>query len=232
MKKTMSLLLLLHCIVACNYNTKKQPFFSNKKSNSRYSNVVLYDAFSNPLVADTIYYTRIAQFSPLYVGNLKDSIKLNYKAPQITHKTKIWTKYRTPNQNDLDIYIDTTKTIGFSMPIWEYYTKPQYRTNKKSFPIFIKNKSTDTLSVAIGNMLTIITETKDSINNWIPIEKKFLPGCLTSLNMLYIPPNQVLITPLRQNYGTHKTKIRVRFELGLNDTIYSNEIDSYLNIKF
>lgn len=222
--KSVFYLFLLFLILSCLHKEKTFQSFSSK---SPYANITLYDDFNNQLVPDTIYYNRIAQFSPLYVGDLKDSIKLIYKAPKIKHRTTNWLQYKLPRETDLDIYIDTTKTIGFSMPSWKNYIYPEQRGNTKSYPVFIKNISSDTLNVAIGNMLTIITETQDSINKWKPIEKRFLPSCGSSIVMLYLAPQQILITPLRQNVGTQKKKLRLKFEIGPKKKIYSNEIESF-----
>lgn len=224
LKIIISIFLFTFLLCACN---KTQNGVTKK-----YSNVVLLDDFENNLILDTVQYKRIAQFSPLYVGAIKDSIQLTYKAPNITYKTKDWTQFRTPKATDLEIYIDTTKTIGFSMPIWKYYTAPEYREQTKSYPVFIKNKSTDTLNIAIGNMLTMVTEIKNSKNVWIPLEQKFLPGCGVGLNMLYLPPNEIAITALRQNFGTIATKQRIRFELGVDKNCYSNVVNSNLTHQF
>lgn len=227
MKKSVSLFLFLICIIACNHNNKEQQSFSIKKlKENPYSNVTLYDNFENILVLDTIYYNRIAQFSPLYIGDIKDSIKLIYKASKIKQRTTNWIQYKLPKKTDLNIYIDTTKTIGFSMPSWKNYIYPEQRGNTKSYPVFIKNTSSDTLNIAIGNMLTIVTEIQDPNDEWKPIEKRFLPSCGSSIVMLYLAPQQILITPFRQNFGTQKKKLRLNFEIDPKNKIYSNEIES------
>jgi hypothetical protein len=118
--------------------------------------------------------------------------------------------------------------VGFPMGIWEYYKKPEYRLNKKSYPIFIKNKTSDTLSIGFGNILPIITESQDSTGHWKKIERQFSYFCGTGLTKFYLPPNEIAITTLRINYGKKNTKFRVKFKLGENE-IYSNEINGKIN---
>ena len=195
-----------------------------------YSNLILYDNFDNELILDTISKRRESQFSPVYIGQITDSIELCYKTSKIGHRIEDidWGKYRSPNTTDLNIFIDTTKTIGFPMWIWEYYKAPEHRVNKKSYPIFIKNQSSDTLSIGFGDVLPMLTEVRDSIGNWKQVERQFIYDCGTGLTEFYLPPNQIAISALRQNYGTNETKFRVRFRLGDNE-IYSNEINGKIN---
>jgi len=199
-----------------------------KQISEPYSDLILYDNFDNELIFDTISNKREAQFSPIYIGEIKDSIKLTYKTSKIEYRTHNWDKYRSPKETELNIFIDTTRTIGFTMWVWEYYKTPEYRVNKKSHPILIKNRSSDTLSIGIGDILPMITEVQDSIGNWKQIERPFFYGCGTGLTKFYLPPNQIAISVLRKNYGAKKTKFRVKF--GLGDTeIHSNEINGNIN---
>ena len=194
-----------------------------------YSDLVLYDNFDNELILDTLTNRFEAQFSPVYIGEIKDSVKLTYKTSKIVHRTIEWDKFKRPTSTDLKIHIDTTKTIGFPMGVWEYYKKPEHRVNKKSYPIFIENLSTDTLSIGFGDILPMITEIKDSLGQWIEIERPFIYDCGTGLTEFYLPPNQVVITAQRQNFGRTKTKFRVKYELG-DRAIFSNEIKGNINI--
>ncbi|MFV0530959.1 MAG: hypothetical protein ACK5MD_05935 [Flavobacteriales bacterium] len=130
----------------------------------------------------------------------------------------------------MKIYIDTTRTIGFSMGVWENYKKPEYRVNKKSYPIFMENLSTDTLRVGLGDILPMVTEIKDSLGQWIEIERPFIYDCGTGLTEFYLPPNQVVITALRQYLGKIKTKYRVKYELS-DKAIFSNEVKGNIYLE-
>ena len=233
MKHFANIILLLLILTSCQNKEKNIRIAKTEqkvKISKPYSNLILYDNFDNELILDTISNRREAQFSPVYIGKIKDSIKLKYKTSKFGHRLEYidWGKYRSPIIADLNIFIDTTKTIGFPMWIWEYYKTPENRVNKKSYPIFIKNQSSDTLSIGFGDVLPIVTEVQDSIGNWKQVERPFIYGCGTGLTEFYLPPNQIVISALRKNYGMNKTKFRVKFRLGENE-IYSNEINGKIN---
>ncbi|MFK7748392.1 MAG: hypothetical protein AB8B65_08385 [Kordia sp.] len=201
-----------------------------KKSNHPFANINLYDDLNNELILDTLEYNRDAQFSPLYIGDLKDDIKLTYKISKLKHGTSLDFNYVTPKSSDFTIFIDTTKTIGFPVSMFEHYKKAEYRTNKKSYPVFIKNKSADTLHIGLGDILYMRTEAQDTTGNWQEIERDHIYFCGTGLRSFYLNPNQIAVTALRQNYGRYKTKFRIRFG-NLEHKIYSNEIDGYLDFE-
>ncbi|WP_298518422.1 hypothetical protein [uncultured Kordia sp.] len=202
-----------------------------KKNTYPFSNVSLYDDFSNELILDTLQFKREAQFSPLYIGDEKKTIKLVYKTSKLAYNgTEFDRDYRIPTTSDIQIFIDTTRTIGFSMPMAVSYNKTEYRTNKKSYPVFIKNTSNKIHQIGIGEILYMKTEAKDSTGNWREIERDFMYFCGTGLARYYLNPNQIAITAFRQNYGRFKTKFRIKFG-SFEHPIYSNEIDGYLNFE-
>jgi len=193
-----------------------------------YSSLILYDDFDNELILDTVSVQREAQFSPIYIGEIKDSIKLIYKTSEIEQRTHDWFKYEIAEKTDLEIFIDTSKTIGFPMDVWEYYKAPEHRVNKKSYPIFIKNRTSDTLRIGCGDIIPMVTESQDSLGNWNQMEQPFIYFCGTGLSEFFLPPNQIMISSLRQNFGKSNTKFRVRLELR-QSKIYSNAIKGKIN---
>lgn len=202
-----------------------------KQTASRYSELTLYDDFDNELILDTISIGREAQFSPLYIGELSDSIKLTYKTAKINSRTYDWDEFKLPAQADLEIYIDTTRTVGFPMDTWEYYLETEHRVNKKSYPIFIQNQTLDTLSIGFGDILPMVTEMKNHNGNWTEIEKRFTYYCGTGRTIFFLPPNQIAITSIRQNFGNDLVLFRVKYELGDDDNILSNEIKGKIGIE-
>jgi hypothetical protein len=230
MKQIVTIILSILVLTSCQNREEKNKTVEIEKISSPYSDLILYDSFDNELTLDTISTRFEAQFSPVYIGELKDSIKLTYKTSKLEQRTNDWDKYKRPSPSDLNIYIDTTKTIGFSMGVWEYYKKPEYRIDKKSYPIFIENRSADTISVGFGDILPMITEIKDSLGHWTEVERPFIYECGTGLTKFYLPPNQIMITALRQNFGTTKTKFRVKYELP-DKAIFSNEINGNIMLE-
>ncbi len=231
MKHFANIILLLLILSSCQNNEKNNGIAKTEQKeqiSKPYSNLILYDDFDNELILDTISNRREAEFLPIYIGEIKDSIKLTYKTSKIEQRTHYWEKYKRPKKADIKIFIDTTKTIGFPMDIWKYHKAPEHGVNKKAYPIFIENRTSDTLSIGFGDILPMVTESQDSIGNWNQVERRFVYYCGTGLTVFYLPPKQILISSLRQNFGKNSTKFRVRFELGESE-IYSNEINGKIN---
>ncbi len=239
MKHSVFAIVLALLVSACHTNQEKKATVKlqtleasneTKKSEYPYANVNLYDRFKNELVLDTLKYDREGQYSPIYVGKIEDSIKLIYKTSKLEYGTDYEHSSVFPNASDISIFIDTTRTIGFPKLMSESYKKFEHRTNKKSYPVFIKNRSTKNLQIGIGDILYMNTEAKDSTGNWREIESNYMYFCGTGLRRLQLKPNEIAVTALRQNYGRYKTKFRIRFG-GTQRKIYSNEIDGYLDFE-
>ncbi|MCF1421084.1 hypothetical protein [Mangrovimonas futianensis] len=228
MKFVATIIVLFLVLTACQNEKKQSSEDIEGSKNLVFSDLVLHDRFDNTLVLDTLLLGREAQFSPVYIGKMNDSIQPYYKTAKVGYRVEDWNKYRSPEVDDLEIYIDTSQTIGFPMGVWEYEQEPERRVNKKSYPIFIRNQSNDTLSIGFGEILPIVTEAQDSLGNWMQIESPLMYDCGTGLTQFYLPPNEIAISTLRQNKGTNNTKFRVKFSFG-DHQIYSNEIEGKMN---
>ena len=82
MKHFANIILLLLIFTSCQNNEKNNGISKTEQKeqiSKPYSNLILYDDFNNELILDTISNRREAQFSPIYIGEIKDSIKLIYK---------------------------------------------------------------------------------------------------------------------------------------------------------
>ena len=193
---------------------------------SPFSNVFFKDKYRDELVLDTLSTSEIANFSPLYMGSLKDSITINYKNADKNHLVNNWGAHKNPLKSMLSIYIDTTKQIGSPIDYNALYQTPSIKPYRAlSFPVFIKNQSKDTLNVGFGDYFPMVTEVKDTTGQWIPIEKQFIYMCGTGLPTIILPPNQIAITSVKKSHGRYHTKLRLRYELIHENYMYSNEID-------
>ena len=199
-----------------------------KNSANDYRTIKLIDRFNNKLVTDTVFEKTEAQFSPIYIGEKKAAINLTYKTEKIRNRVEEWLKYKRPEINLIKITIDTSRIIGSPMGVWEYYKKPEHRNEKMSFPVFIENLSTDTLTIVFGDILPIIIEAKDTEGNWRPIQKRFKYDCGTGLTEFILGPEQIAITTMKIFTGDFKTKLRLIFDYS-EEKIYSNEIDGQIN---
>lgn len=232
MQNFLRLLILFSIIFSCKNNDEKKAIsevLQEEKTNLPYANVILYDDFDNELILDTVSVRREAQFSPVYIGEIKDFIKVVYNTSKIEQRTWDREKYRWVNETDLKIYIDTTKVFGFSMNHFKD-SENEHRVNTKSYPVFIKNETSDTLKVGVGDIFPIVTEAQDTTGKWNAIESHFMYACGVGLTEFYLPPNHIIITPLRQNIKMNTTKYRVKYALTRENQIYSNEIGG--NIGF
>lgn len=202
--------------------------------------LVLIDTFNNQLQPDTAYSITEAEFHPMYMGKKQDSISLNYWIGDIEYATMYWEEYKSPDSNDLNIFVDSTQIIGsvnnFYIPPPlsfeeenEKWKRTFVRGKIKSYPIIIKNNSVDTLKVGYGDYIPMIIEAKDSLGNWKPIQKPYIYFCGTGLTMYFLPPEEIIITSCKLFEGEYKTKMRIVF--GFERTIQSNEFTGKINYE-
>ncbi|WP_047545813.1 hypothetical protein [Psychroserpens sp. Hel_I_66] len=177
MRYFLCLSILASAIFSC-----KAPNEDSKNSKSElkenYSKLVIIDKFRSQLKLDSLENSRIANFQPLYMGKLKDTIELNYINAKAGHTNLNWDNYKYPKHDDLKIFIDTSKYIGSSKSNLEIFIEnengqhlPEH--SSLSYPIFLKNNSTDTLRIGFGDELDLISEAKDSLGNWAENQKRF-----------------------------------------------------------
>lgn len=195
-----------------------------------YSGIILKDKFENELKKDTASEMTEAQFSPVYIGEMQPEISLTYKTDKIGNRTEFWDKYGRPEKDEIVITIDSTRTIGSPMGVWEYYKKPEYRNEKISYPVFIENTNKDTLTIGFGDILPIIIEAKDENGNWKPIQTPFFYDCGTGLTEFYLAPKQIALTTMKIFDGNFKTKLRLSYEMG-DQKFLSNEIIGQINLE-
>ena len=193
-----------------------------------YSKLKLIDQFNNILQKDTATMISKAQFSPIYIGFKKTEIKITYKPSTLGNRAGKRGNHKKPDPKSMIITIDTTKTVGSPMGVYETYTKAEYRDNKIAYPVFIENLSSDTLDIGFGNVFPIIMEAKDEDGSWKAIQKKFIYECGKGLSEFYLAPKQIAITTMKQFEGTFKTKLRLVFSYS-SIKVYSNEIDGFIN---
>ncbi|MEE9350395.1 MAG: hypothetical protein V3U80_10145 [Flavobacteriaceae bacterium] len=232
MKISIQILIIL-VLISCSKRNKNQTEIKQERTiaKSEFSQIVFLDKFSNELILDTLKLETDITYSPIYIGKKSDTLNLTYQPSKMKFRTMEWFKYKKPNSNRIKIFIDTSRIIGSSMGIWEYYKASEYRLNKKAYPVFIENIGKDTLSIGFGDILPIVTEAKDSIGNWKPLHRQFIYSCGTGLSEFYLPPKHLSLTTMKLYYGDYKTKLRIAFRLG-DKKIVSNEINGFVDYEF
>ena len=90
----------------------------------------------------------------------------------------------------------------------------------------IQNIGTDTITIAYGDFLPLITEAKDSIGNWKPIEEKWTYMCGNGVGSIILPPNEIGLSATMVYHGNYPTTLRLRI-----DSSFSNEFMGRINYR-
>lgn len=196
---------------------------------SEKSNVLLVDRF--PLIRDTIGLNKTnfifeddderwmteANYEIFYIGPKKDTLFMYpllgflYPPPppsehegEYTFDLEVYTNpnesylvdffeksYRRTADSKTEIRVDTTARIG------------------NAYPVYLTNKSVDTIAIGFGERIPLILEAIDSTGTWKPIQKRFFYMCGTGLSTVILPPKEIAVTFVPIFSGNYKTKLRV-----------------------
>ncbi len=206
----------------------------------QFEKVVLVDTFDNKLQLDTASFITEAEFHPMYIGKIRDSIALKYRSRATKNRTLHWEENRRPNSTDVEIFVDTTKRIGSATNIFIPppsgpnapridQTLRDHRGKISSYPVMLANHSGETLKIGIGEYLPLLIEAKDSLGNWKPIQEAYRYHCGTGLTCFYLPAEEILITSCKRYRGDYRTKMRLVLES--EDPAYSNEFYGAINYQ-
>ena len=226
MKLIRTIVLLSICLF--HWSCKKE---NGKNEKVNFSQIYLKDKFSNKLELDFANKITTSEISPLYIGKITETITISYQTLETVKKTETHKDYSLPEENSLEIFVDTSRIIGIPMGLYEY-CKIEKRNNKIANPIFIKNKSKDTLNIGYAEYLPIIIEAKNRNGEWQPIQKRMRFMCGNGIVDFYCPPNNIVVSAMQKYSGSFKTKLRLKYEsFGSKSSIFSNEIDGEINEK-
>ncbi len=225
-------LFLLFVIGACTI-TDEQDF----PLTSQFTRMKLIDTFHNELHLDTSRYISEAEFHPMYMGPIKDSLYLNYWSGHSTYRTEDWFGYRMPDSLDMNIFVDTSRVIGAVVKFWippppvldgedENSEIGYFRGGIKSYPVFVQNVSEDTLGVGYGEYIPLLMEAKDKDGVWRPVQETFFYGCGTGLTHFYLPSGEFLLTSCKMFAGDFETTLRLKF-----NKVYSNEFKDNIHLS-
>ncbi len=194
-----------------------------------------YDALKVDAIFDTTSCLSVAQFFPLYIGALRDSIFLNHGShlPQRREAEKD-ELIRLPG-NDIEITVDTTQFItsveyrGRWVSVENNYEmkRKSEEVYLKSYPVILKNNRNKTTTVGYGNHLPIIMEAKDSLGEWNPIQVGYTYLSSTELLFPFLKKDEYLITACKLFEGEFKTTLRLKY--GWVAYTYSNEFSGQIS---
>jgi len=207
---------------------KLNPKTTDNLNYSQFNLATVSDTFKRDSVLEPANSITTASYHPMYLGPSKDSIFLNYNLGEIGYRDYDWIAYNYPDSNDMKVVVDTLQNIG-SINTFNLFSSKTLNKSKsiKSYPVFIRNNSTDTLNFGFGNFIPLIMEAKDSLDEWKPIQKEFRYSCGTGLSYIYLPPNEIMITSCKLFEGDFQTKLRLTY--GYEKTAISNEFTGQIN---
>ncbi|MDP2060163.1 MAG: hypothetical protein Q8J97_10505 [Flavobacteriaceae bacterium] len=129
--------------------------------------------------------------------------------------------YKSWRQAQLSISVDTTQRIK-NDDIHVNWDNPYF----KAYPVLIENKDHDTITIGYGHYIPLITEAKDSIGNWKPIEEKWIYMCGNGVGTIILPPNEIGLSAAMIYHGDFSTTLRLRI-----DSTFSNEFNGNINYR-
>lgn len=196
-----------------------------------------------------------ANYELLYIGNWKDTINPNYKLkyypitpppPRPTgnkyepsdtigyHKKMTehemypyYIEWMTPanfkswRDAEFSIKVDTSQRVK-NDDIHVNWDEPYF----EAYPVLIENKEKDTIAIAYGQFVPLITEAKDSTGNWRPIEKDKVYMCGNGVGTVILPPNEMALSATMVYHGDYSTTLRLRI-----DSTFSNEFNGNINYR-
>lgn len=238
------LLLLPICLLlaACN----NQPTLPNISPTTEsptlplsFTAIELIDTFCNTLVPDTASRMTRTSFYPMYIGPMKSSIFLLYwlEHQQPYLEEILYKELEMVTGEYLEVFVDTTRIIGSMNLSISFHQSPKdgiwrknyQRGSIKSYPVFIKNSTTDSLIISSGKYLPLLLEAKDSTGHWQPIQVAAGHFCGTCLTYHYFLPDEVVLTTCPQFAGKYATTLRLA--VGHGKRTYSNEFQGRIDYR-
>lgn len=235
--------LLLLGLVACS-DTEKELNSKANLGDNRFTSIELIDTLGHDLSLDTAWFVSTAAFQPLYMGRQKDVVTLYYEASFMEYSTIDWDQYKQPDSSELRIFVDTSRFIAsvnrFAIPPppppglgdeikYEDWVETQHGKKVKSYPVYLKNISQDTLNIGYGDFLNVLIEARDSTGEWRAIQRPYIYFCGTGLSNYFLPPNEIALTSCKLFHGDYETSLRLVF--AWRENVCSNEFPGKIDYR-
>jgi hypothetical protein len=104
-----------------------------------------------------------------------------------------------------------------------------------SYPVLVRNQENDTVAIGYGDFLPLYLEAKDRQGQWRAIGQPYAYMCGNGLPLLFLPPNQVVLTSVFIPHGPFRTVLRLRlgktYSPSFTGSIHPHQVDqqSYNN---
>ena len=226
--------ILLILLFSCQENNKIQnnkKIVVEKKKEKRHFpfiiDTIAQSARDFKVHRDTIWGEE-GNYRQVYIGDKKDTIFL--MTPGELRRNYIYNHNKTKTYKKIDstriiIEVDTTTILI------DKFTKTD---SLKSYPVFIKNITKDTVVIGSGTHFPMRLEAKNEKGIWKPIEEYFIYDCGTGLNRTLLPANKLAVVLVPIFKGSFKTKLRLNYKNNWNGIpyfiTYSNEFTGTINL--
>lgn len=131
--------------------------------------------------------------------------------------------YKSCRNSELSIKVDTRQKVKKFYYIFNYeelWAEPFF----EAYPVIIENKENDTIEIASGNHVPMITEAKDSTGNWRPIEERYTHPSGVGVGAVILPPKEIGLSAAMIYHGNFSTTLRLRI-----GSTFSNEFNGHIN---
>ncbi|MEO1654801.1 MAG: hypothetical protein AAFU64_14740, partial [Bacteroidota bacterium] len=231
--------IFVHRSLAYGGNYVKAAIGQRPMDKNEFQNIKLLDNSEVSLISDRAEAITEAAFHPLYIGPVKNEIKVQYNLEAIDHRLLNEDLGVFPNSNDLKISVDTTRILGSLRESLPYPPPPPLSAsqrnskkylppwNIKAYPVFLKNISLDTLIIGHGEFFHLMIEAKDSLGKWKPIQQPYIYFCGFGLTDFYLAPGEIALSSCKLFKGDYQTQMRLVFRS--KKKIYSNEFKARMN---
>jgi hypothetical protein len=187
----------------------------------KFNEIKLIDTATSHNVVFISKTKRIANYIPLYAGDLKKEIKVDYNF----HLREKWIFGRVAHKYKggifdttilkIDIFVDTNYTITSK--------GLEYGNLVAGYPVFILNKNHSSYIMSYWFQIDLILQAKTKKGEWVDVEKRYIYDCTTGMSYLQLKPKELLVTSCLITHGNFKTELRLRYHSN-----YSNEFEGYI----
>jgi hypothetical protein len=148
-----------------------------------------------------------AFYRPLYVGQVKTPIKLDYNLLPFKGSYFVLKRDRTMSSLDnailpIAIIVDTSRTIA--------YVELSSQKIVSAFPVFIINKGLKPVYISENLQIDLILQAQNKNGEWFDIETRFIQDCQNDMMYLKLEPKHLVVTHHIIQNGTIHSKLRLR----------------------
>ncbi|WP_420552843.1 hypothetical protein [Tenacibaculum aiptasiae] len=242
--KTSLLIVLSATLLSCN---KKK-----KQISKKWKNPIIIDSLPIAKKFFDTKNTSLPYNQLIFIGTNEDSIWIAQK--NINPNYEFGSLKKANNKHtEIEIIPDTTQNLSIDIEQFSFPPPPVFisqnnpdidkhlsdsildvwknrpRKYVKAYPIFIRNKSKDTIKIEHQDgAIILIQEAKNKQGNWKPIEKWLYSFCGNSYGDYYLGKNDILVIKKAHYQGSFKTDIRLKIKTN-NKIIYSKPFKGSIN---